>query len=99
MHQEILVMRERSGKVTVRHIITNLTSRQVTLFGSACSCSCTLVEPLPPSLSPSESVGISATIEVPRAGRSMGGNIKLFTDDPVSPELLLTYSGRIVSTD
>ncbi len=87
------------SRVAVRYVITNLTGRPVTLLGSACSCSCTLVDSLPPLLPPSEPLEISATIEVPSAGMSVGGNIKLFTDDPVSRELLLTYTARIVPTN
>ena len=86
----------RSGsEIVVRYGFTNWAAHPVKLLGMSSSCSCTVVEDLPMTLAASETKAVSVKIKVDEGRPDFTGSIRVFTDDPRSPEIILSYSLRI----
>lgn len=86
---------EVGGRVQIRYTLTNWTDHQVTILGFASSCTCTIIDGLPLTLAVTESKAVTAMVSLEKAETNVSGLIRLFTDDPRTPEILLAYSVRI----
>ncbi len=82
------------GHVVVRYALTNLSGRPVNIIGMTCSCTCTIVEDMPKSLGTLETKVVSARVNLSEGKTDVSGSIRLYTDEPHSPEISLTFSVR-----
>jgi HYDIN/CFA65/VesB-like, Ig-like domain len=86
-------------KRSLEYRVTNWTGREVRVLGKSSSCTCTVVEELPGSIAPSETVTIRVSVTAPKAGPDLAGSVWLLTDAPADTEVLLSYAGRIRKND
>ena len=80
-------------KVKVEFGLSNLTGKTIRIIGSDSSCSCTLLDKIPDTLDPRLTVTISAEIKLDTNSetKESSGEIRLYTDHPRHPEILLKY--------
>ncbi len=90
----------RSGDIIEVHFhISNYANIPIRILGSSSTCTCVVAEELPLSIPPSE--GHSLRVKV-SSGSVLGTKwekLKLFTDLPQQPTLVLAVKGRVVRTD
>ena len=87
------------GQVVVRYAVTNESEHSVNLIGMTCSCTCTIVENLPKTLGASETKIVSARVNLAEGKTDVSGAIRLYTDDPHSPEIPLAFSVRAAKSN
>lgn len=80
-----------SGQAVVDYRLTNISDHPVMLAGAATSCSCTTVEGLPTVLESKQSRTLSARISADEMDDELIGAIQIFTDEPGTPVLKLSY--------
>ncbi len=85
----------RAGsQVVVSYALTNISERPVSLIGASSSCSCTVVQDPPMTLASSETGTVSVRISTSEDKPTLSGTIRLFTDEPRSPEIALKHTVR-----
>ena len=85
---------QAGSQVVVSYALTNISDRPVRLIGASPSCSCTVIQDLPMTLAASETRTVSARITTSEDNPNSSGTIRLFTDEPRSPEIALNYTVR-----
>ncbi len=86
-----MVEAEHPRDVTFR--VVNRTSQAYQIIGCTTSCGCTTAQPLPVTI-PAEG-STSFTLQfAPQAGRSEPVDVRVFTDCPTKPELLLRITAQ-----
>ncbi len=80
------------NQIVATYSLTNNSGRPLKLIGVVPSCTCTTVESLPLTLAPSETKTITARIKFSEAAPNFSGSMRLFTDEPSSPEIVLSYT-------
>lgn len=78
-------------QVVVDYRLTNISGRPVKLAGVATSCTCTAVDGVPTILESKETRVFSARIAADEIKDALTGEIRIFTDEPSTPELKLSY--------
>ena len=83
----------------VEFVARNLTSRPIGIIGSRMSCTCTTANGLPSSLPAGETRVIRLNYSPSQAKPGAGDTevVRLFTDDPVDRELILTFTARPIT--
>lgn len=82
------------SQVVMSYALTNISDRPVRIIGSSSSCECTTIEEMPITLPPSETRTVSARITISEHNPNSSGTLRLFTDEPRSPEIALSYTVR-----
>jgi hypothetical protein len=90
---------EAGRERTVEFMVTNDTSKPVSLLGARVSCTCVSVEDLPRTLAPSARWPLRVTIRAGRRERDVSEGLWLYTDAENRPQIALQLTGRMSGVD
>ena len=85
--------------VEAAYAVTNTSGRRLKLIGAVPSCTCSTVMDLPFTFAPWETKTVTVRIKVSETARDVSGTMRLFTDEPRSPEIVLNYIVRAVAVE
>lgn len=76
----------------------NLTRSTVTVFGAERSCTCLVLDLLPRSVAPGESIELGVSVIAPEKTGAFEEHVKLFTDCPEKPVFAVTLSAMVAKS-
>ena len=84
---------------TLKYVLTNMSINTLRLLGSKAACSCTVVGDFQGEVQQGRSGTIQATVTAPSEAADINGGVEIFTSDRLFLALMLSHTGRAVSTD
>ena len=82
---------------SISYRLVNLLGRPTKILGSRLSCACSTVDELPKTLETGVPLNIEVKFTPHELYERFEGKLKLFTDDPHHPELVLTFVAHVIS--
>ncbi len=80
---------------TVAFSLKNWTGRKIRVLGASSSCSCTMATNLPLEIGPDETELFKVVVHTTNISGNLTVFIRVFSDDSISPELILSVNGDI----